>query len=214
MIDNQLLAKAYLEATYWWINWEGYYHTVFRKWKLKTAATLVESDYALFHDFAKQYSVMRTVTGGKAVLDHLLRILVVEPFLSEVTQGTITMVDGYADVLGQEQNKLTSLLSKFATLVNPSDFTMYDGLAKVGLARLLYGQDSSRTHREYSTFHRDWLAARAVLKEQVSTRSIDLHYHYVCSSFDTDSSLLTREIYFNRVTDKYLWWLGRAAPQS
>ena len=213
MIDNQLLSKAYLEATYWWVNWESYYHTVFRKWKLKTAATLLESDYALFYDFAKQYSVIRTVTGGKVVLDQLLRTLVDEPFLSEVTQGTVEVIDGYADVLSHEENKLTSLLSKFATLVNPSDFTMYDGLAKVGLARLLYGQDSSRKHREYSTFHVDWLAARAMLKDLVSTRSMDLHYHYVCSSFDTDSSLLTRDIYFNRVTDKYLWWLGRGVPQ-
>lgn len=208
-ISQALLAKACLEASYWWVHYEQDFHEQFSLWCRKTVDHLSQDDFKVFTDFTTRYSLSRNLKGGDDTKKSLLRKLSANGLFDQVKDGTITVVDDLSAVLGEQHKTQTSLLSKLATLCNPIDFTMYDRLAKIGLAYMLMGQQSMRKHNSYQVFLDDWEKFAVRCFTTVDNHLIDNHYDYLVNHFDVNRDLLSRPIYGRRVVDKYLWLLGQ-----
>ena len=204
-LEANILSIACLEASYWWVNWEEHYHKTLIKWNQESSSQFSRDDKTLFCNFIAKYSLQRSIPGGEKAQKQLLEKIKDAGFFDKAKTGE-PFIDDFAKQNRHNDKMLISLYSKLATLINPAAYTMYDNRAKVGLARMIKGQESMSTHKSYHGFYYDWEKVYDFIKTKEAL--ISKHKRYLETHFEIDKTLLTTEIYIRRVVDKYLWHYG------
>jgi len=199
--NPKLFQKACLLAAYWWVDCEDEYHRQFRSIDIKRLP------YDAFYAFTIKYSVRRTFSvkdaPGQQASNSLLKDLSRE-FISSCVAGNKDAVDSYGEFHG---HNIRSLLSKFATLINPNVFTMYDGNSRVGLNRENSRGDHAVPAR-YSSFLKEFFVFKKKMNNSIKENDIKYYLSLLYDKQSVDPGSLTYDIFINRVADKYLWYLG------
>ena len=138
-MNKELLQCATNEALYWWIRDEYYYHKIFSNLNTiyKDDKQLEFFSSYLFQPFVRQYSVHRTLKKIKENKIELLRLLNKANFYGNVVEGNTGIIDFIASNLPDKykNGKPISFLSKFAFLINPKEFSLYDSFARNALTK-------------------------------------------------------------------------------
>ena len=194
-INQPELKRAQLETIYWWVDCEHRYHDLFKQDKE------IDIKYQnTFYEFTNKYSVRRTLSGkGQGVTDELLSSLNV--FKTACLKGNHDIIDETDTTLAKAGfNSLRSLLSKYATLINPLVYTMYDTMAVANLKQL-DGKGVHSKFRSYTDFYTEFTKYEKSLYEQIEDADI-AYYIGLCRR---QGKPIDIHIFKRRLADKYLW---------
>ena len=190
-IIESTLKRAYLETVYWWVDCEHRYHHLFKHDKE------IDDEYrSTFYEFTKKYSVRRNIKGSGyspvfALLDKLNNL----DFVSRALEGKPNLIDEIDETL--PGRSIRSLLSKYATLINPLVYTMYDTR---GVKSLRAYREVNR-YRSYVKYLEDFNSHKKDMQERVN--DTDLNYYIdLCKK---QKCPCPKQIFINRLADKDLW---------
>ena len=193
-IIESTLKRAYLETVYWWVDCEHRYHHLFKQDKE------VDDEYRnTFYEFTKKYSVRRNIKGSDhrpvfALLDKLNNL----DFVSRTLEGEPNLIDEIDETL--PGRSIRSLLSKYATLINPQAYTMYDTRAVNSLKEF----GGKRGYMSYALFYKQFLAYQTILVDAINDHDVE-YYIGLCKKQEKPINI---DIFKRRLTDKYLWVLN------
>lgn len=205
-----LLSKACLDAIHWWVLKEHKYHKSF-----STSSDNLEKD---FLQFTKDYSVFKFITSDKRL--EVLNKLQSDCFISDVlNKGLDANLWEYLPLtetsyLRKKDGKLItsthlSMLSKFATLINPEEFTMLDRNAVASISDVLEAYDyevtKSLLKSDYDYFKSRFDHFKVIVMQNDYFKDIETHFNYLQNTFPDHP--ISRPAFINRVLDKFLWHL-------
>ena len=122
-------------------------------------------------------------------------------FKTECLKGNEEIIDTTDTTLAQAGfNSLRSLLSKYATLINPLVYTMYDTRAVANLKQL-DGKGVHSKFRSYTDFYTEFTKYEKSLYEQIEDADI-AYYIGLCRR---QGKPIDIHIFKRRLADKYLW---------
>ena len=188
------LKRAYLETVYWWVDCEHRYHHLFKQDKE------IDIKYQnTFYEFTNMYSVRRNIKGSDnrpvfALLDKLNNL----DFVSRTLEGEPNLIDEIDETL--PGRSIRSLLSKYATLINPKAYTMFDGRATAAL-NAYNKKNRHRKFNNYKDFYCEFKGSEESLIEQIKDDDID-YYLALCTR---QGKSIDNDIFKRRLADKYLW---------
>ncbi len=203
------IKNSAIEAIYWWNRSEGYYHKYFKKLDViytnKKQLNFFISK--LFNSFLNEYSVRRNINKGSDSVNSFIDEIVEQNFIMKVKEGDVRCIDEMSAKLlnsGKSVKKRTiSLLSKFAFLINPIDFSLYDTLAREAVWEIHAKGIRKNSLMSYSNFIsgvNDLLNLNSqIIKSQQST----LELFEGTEAYDYFSQ--NNEAFGRRIMDKYLW---------
>lgn len=211
-ITEEEVQSAASNAIYWWNRDENYFHSNF-----KLLDRILSDSEALnffvrvpFSQFLRLYSVRRSLPEGQESLVELLIGLKKFGFHNAILQGELASIDEASQYLIDAritEKHTRSFLSKFAFLINPSSFSLYDSLAKRSLYECLpksYGFTRIQLEK-YQGFHKgvELLFKHFETKEFFTIADKVLMAYPHSSAYNFFKS--NQEAYYLRVVDKYLW---------
>ena len=197
------IEKAYLLTVQWTVDYEYDFHQRYslglegyKKDKVGFAKD--------FYDFTNIYSVRRTVKGKKQeVTDSLLKLIIMSDFIHSVHKGEPMAIDNFNnEYMERGDTSILSLLSKFATLCNPSAYTMLDGNSKASLSAILNKKEEYST---YLSFWNDFKIFKGKFILELNPKDTIFWLDILYQRFGINSQIITEEIFQNRLADKYLW---------
>ena len=214
MIDQKLLQYATNEAIYWWIRDEYYYHKIFSNiesiFKEEEQVDLF-TNY-LFKTFARQYSVHRTINDFNNEAKNLLEFLNTEDYFKHVTKNEIGIIDVIASKLKGRfaKGKPISLLSKFAFLINPEYFSLYDKFARNSINSIIKSNDSNYSKAKDKIY----IQFINKINSEIEVNKAELlNQIYVLVNLqpkvEIDFLEKNPRIFIRRIFDKYLWLLSQ-----
>ncbi len=208
--------NAIYEAIYMWNRTEHYYHTYFSKFNKiiedeRIMKVFVEK---MYNNFLSEYSVRRNFKEGQESVYQFLYRLKELDFFSRVSSGDINVVDETSAILKLEditnKRRTVSLLSKTSFLINPSEFILYDNLARKSLYKKMSEFSSMRgiDLSLYSTFIKHAL----ILLNKAESKGLFSDLEKILWEFkNTEAySFFTNNHHSLklRVIDKFLWIEG------
>ena len=193
-IIESTLKRAYLETVYWWVDCEQRYHHLLKQDKE------IDIKYQnTFYEFTNRYSVRRTIKGnGEIPVLNLLDQLYKNDFINKARAGEPNLIDNI-DKDGSGKS-IRSLLSKYATLINPKAYTMYDTRAVNSLKEF----GGKRGYKSYAGFYTQFLSYQTILVEALNDSDVE-YYIDLCEKQEKPIDI---DIFKRRLTDKYLWVLN------
>ena len=193
-INQPELKRAQLETIYWWVDCEHRYHQLFKQDKE------IDIKYQnTFYEFTNRYSVRRTIKGnGEIPVLNLLDQLYKNDFINKARAGEPNLIDNI-DKDGSGKS-IRSLLSKYATLINPKAYTMYDTRAVNSLKEF----GGKRGYMSYALFYKQFLAYQTILVDAINDHDVE-YYIGLCKKQEKPINI---DIFKRRLTDKYLWVLN------
>ncbi|MEM9549311.1 MAG: hypothetical protein AAGA77_25280 [Bacteroidota bacterium] len=207
--NKELIAHASLDAIHWWIMRDYEYHNLFKQGK--SAYQEDTSSYEeKFIEFSNKYSVFKFVktTERKAILAKLMR----SEFHEEVLNGKISTITDHLPLtttLNKKGRKFhhLSMLSKYATLINPIAFRMLDQNAIWSISQLSKGLELGYKQSEWKNDFAKFAAVFEKIKSYALAQGLEdisvHHYAYVKDGFPAKP--IPKEAFINRVVDKFLW---------
>ena len=162
-IIESTLKRVYLEAVYWWVDCQQRYHLLLKQDKE------VDDEYRnTFYEFTKKYSVRRNIKGSDhrpvfALLDKLNNL----DFVSRTLEGEPNLIDEIDETL--PGRRIRSLLSKYATLINPQAYTMYDTRA-ISSLKIFRGKWS---YKSYVGFYTQFLSYQTILVDTLNHSDVE-----------------------------------------
>ena len=193
-INQPELKRAQLETIYWWVDCEHRYHHLFKQDRE------IDDEYrSTFYEFTKKYSVRRTIKGdGQAQVSKLLDQLYKNDFINKAIAGEPNLIDNIdKDHSGKS---IRSLLSKYATLINPLVYTMYDTRGVNSLKEF----GGKRGYMSYAVFYTQFLAYQTILVDALNDHDVE-YYIDLCEKQEKPIDI---DIFKRRLADKYLWVLN------
>lgn len=208
---------------YWWVMCDHDFHVIFSKDKDGYKDDEEPFEEA-FYDFTTKYSVSRSVINmkshsGKSEKGETAKNRLLQHIYSKGDISTCLPI--YLDELNnrfRENNRkkskkeksvgvsVLSLLSKFATLVNPSKFSMMDRNAKWSLKQLGYTEKVNIS--SYKEFHEGFESYYKEFNDLVYNDSNDdniYFYKLLEKIIDNKEDMIDIDVFQRRVADKYLW---------
>ncbi len=211
MKNNKDIENATFEAIYWWNRDESYYHKYFSnldhiygdKTLLQFFATKI------FDVFLREYSIRRNLSAGYENVDKFIEELFDNQFVKRVKEGETRIIDIVSGRIKQEENstkrQTRSLLSKVAFLINPTEFSLFDNLAKDSLWEI--NKESKLSRRSdldsYSGFIGQVNRMLEENEELLDKQAIILKHFEGTPAHDF--FLKNPEAFKRRIADKYLW---------
>ena len=196
-LTSELVEKACLETVYWWVDCEAAYHSVFK------SKSINKNTQEVFYKFTKKYSVRRTLTGtgakGKDATDYLLTKLNSEFYSKAKAAKDVSFVDDNAKAYTEK--KIVSLLSKYATLISPDYFGMYDGNALWSLRQY----DNEYKISDYASFFKAFTNFKTKELPKIKSKTIKYYLDMLQKRFKNLKSPITDQVFKNRLADKLLW---------
>ncbi|MFT6336460.1 MAG: hypothetical protein ACJATI_003219 [Halioglobus sp.] len=205
---SQLFNKACLDAIHWWIHREYKYHISFTHSKNDLQSSFLQ--------FTKDYSVFTRIESNKRL--EILNKLQNADFIKNISiDGSELDLDSYLHLTetSYEREKdgmlirsyHLSMLTKFATLINPEEFTMLDTNAVTSLGRILEAYDfdfsKSQLKKDYSYFKTGFDHYSEIVKQYRYYTDLTSHYNYLKDNFKEYP--ISETAFQNRVLDKFLW---------
>lgn len=210
MLESKLLQMATNETIYWWKRDEYYYHKIF-----SNIQNIVEDKERLsffanyiFKTFARQYSVHRTLTKFNDNLFNILEYLNANDFFALVKDGQKEIIDSIAKQMkgSYSKGRPISFLSKFAFLINPTEFSLYDSNATDSINLMIKNgtiKNSKSIGKSYSQFIK-------IVDQQIEENKTSLSEQFhLLNNFEWTIELIFIKdniaIFNRRLYDKYLW---------
>jgi len=207
--------NATLEAIFWWNSTESNYHNYFSRMDdiyYKKPRIFEFFITKTFEIFLREYSVRRNIRKNYKSVDLFIKTIIEQDFVTKVRDGKTSIVDELSEHLSTYKsitnNRQTrSLLSKIAFLINPTEFSLFDNLAKQSLWEIIK-KDKSRTCKKkdleaYSIFLAE------VEKQIDSSFPKNPDYNKILLEFEGTNAhryfKLNKEAFKRRIYDKYLW---------
>jgi len=214
MINQNQIEKATLEAIYWWNRTEHLNHQRFKNLDL----LLAEEKYTnvvlekIIKPFLGEYSVRRNLGEGDENILKFLKQIIEINFINKVKDGKIEVIDETSDLFKNEgftSNRSTiSLLSKMAFLINPSDFSLYDTLARNSLKTLLLERKNNFLSKDievYTEFHKWTVQIKDEISDKggfkISFEILNIYKQNAAYEFFSTN----RKAFELRIIDKLLW---------
>lgn len=219
MISKDQIEQATLEAIYWWNRNEYFNHRRFKNLDLllddeKYKNVVLEK---IIKPFLGEYSVRRNIAKGDENILKFLQNIKEVNFIKKVKFGNIPVIDETSDMFKNEgftnKRKTVSLLSKMAFLINPSEFVLYDSLAKNSLKCLLLERSvgvKSKDIEKYSEFYNHILFIKDEIKDAGLFKFSDelLNIYRKTQAYEFFS--INRKAFELRIIDKILWLMQQA----
>ena len=216
-ITPKEIEDATIEAIYWWNRTEFHYNRYFNKiGKICKDKDLKNFfNRTIFEVFLKEYSVRRNLEKGYQTIDKFLDDLVKIGFFDKVSKGDIEIIDKTSAKLKDSKSvtikETKSLLSKIAFLVNPTDFVLYDRLAKDGLWKFQSEDNLRKTFDSYSGYYSCFEELLIEVKKQKHFE----HANKILDMFaETEAHRYfskNKKAFELRVVDKLLWLKGQVS---
>ena len=195
IFTKEKIELACVSALQWWVFYEHDFHKLFSRHSITDLHKKSEIQNA-FYDFTILYSVKRNIKGkGMGPTNQLLNDLNVFKFEKRVKQNDITVIDEF------DQNydpSIVSLLSKYATLINPEYYTMRDTKAVNGLRQFGLKHKKNSYQEFYGIFVKYRNEVENEIKDQTS-----FYFDILLKRFPNKA--ISEAAFKNRVLDKILW---------
>lgn len=214
-ITKKEIEDATIEAIYWWNRTEFHYNKYFNKiGKICKDKDLKNFfNRTIFEVFLKEYSVRRNLEKGYQTIDKFLDDLVKIGFFDKVSKGDIEIIDKTSAKLKDSKSvtikETKSLLSKIAFLVNPTDFVLYDRLAKDGLWKFQSEDNLRKTFDSYSGYYSCFEELLIEVKKQKhfeqANKILDMFAETEAHRYFSKN----KKAFELRVVDKLLWLKGQ-----
>lgn len=194
LLTEDIIEKACLETVKWWVDCEAKYHGAFTNNQHK------HNQKKVFYAFTKKYSVRRTIIGkNQDATNRLYYWLEKSAFKQAMKEKDGSFIDKIAD--DYEGNNIISLLSKYATLIKPDYYAMYDRNALYTLK----AYDNKFKSKKYADFFATFRNFKKTELPKIPSETIDFYVDMLGKRFPKLETKITKEIYKNRLTDKLLW---------
>ena len=207
------LKNATLEAIFWWNSTESNYHEYFSRMdKFNEDIDMFQFFIAkTFEVFLKEYSVRRNIRKHYTSVDLFISGIIEYGFVTRVRGGDTKVIDDLSQDLSikniTNSRQTRSLLSKIAFLINPTEFSLFDNLAKQSLWEILKKDESYTCRKRYLESYSVFLGhvehqIRSNFPKDSNHNKILSDYKRTSAGkfFNSDNKAFERRIY-----DKYLW---------
>lgn len=218
-IDDKDIKIACLSATFYWLTSDYNHHKIFQE---KIDGSIFDDYKKEFYKFTVAFSVRRTIKNptkdetneleGVEVTNLLLEDLSKKNgFIDEAKNGDLNAVDKFLNEGNRKKwNNIVSCLGKFAALIKPETYAMYDTLAVKTMKELSnYRKSNVDTYKHYMGYFE-------ALKREVEEKYGDIinsgfnNFEEKYSKYTpiNKNKSIAREAYVNRMIDKLLWHKG------
>lgn len=210
MRENKLEYRdqAIGEALHWWVRDEFYLYNLFSN--LDESLDVMDISFfseLVFGTFLKQYSVRRTIKGGKTEEKNFL-LEIKEKGYESFINGEVGNVDELKNSFNSSTGSVKSALTKFATLCNPSQFVMFDSRSRKGMHTVMNQSLDIRTTYDEIDDYKTYVEKVNTLLYQYKDQELQAILE---KTSETDSIRFLKEnilVFKLRIIDKLLWFNG------
>lgn len=142
-LNKEFLIVSKFYVYYFWQFHENKYNQYFTKLE-KIVSDKYQLEFfinVIFKEFLSDFSIRRNLKKGDDTLKFFLNELRTKNFFKEVEKGNTEVIESFNEFIKNETDlsngrSIISLLSKFASMINPRDFSLLDRYSKQSLKNL------------------------------------------------------------------------------